>query len=128
MHQIASRQYAFEGQCFVLASGCVLTRQDVLDGFDSVAEPDATARALLESITSDRVFLKDGGSAVIAPDGSYVAGPVHRDSRTLFAELDLSRVGPGRMYLDTSGHYARPDVFELRVDTRPRAGVTFTGG
>ena len=125
MHQIASRQYAFEGQCFVLASGCVLTRDDVLEGFDSLPDPDPVARELLENIPPERVFLKDGGSAVIAPDGSYVLEPVRCDPATLFAELDLSRVGPGRMYLDTAGHYARPDVFELRVDTRPKIGVLF---
>ena len=125
MHQIASRQYAFEGQCFVLASGCVLTRDDALEGFDSLPAPDPVARELLETIPSERVYLKDGGSAVIAPDGSYVLGPVRHDPCTLFADLDLSRVGSGRMYLDTNGHYARPDVFELRVDTRPRVGVRF---
>jgi predicted amidohydrolase len=125
MHQIASRQYAFEGQCFVLASGCVLTRDDALEGFNSLPSPDPVARELLETIPGDRVFLKDGGSAVIAPNGSYVIGPVHQDPCTLFADLDLSLVGPGRMYLDTAGHYARPDVFELRVDTRPKVGVLF---
>jgi predicted amidohydrolase len=125
MHQIASRQYAFEGQCFVLASGCVLTRDDVLEGFDSLPSPDPVARELLETIPPERVFLKDGGSAVIAPDGSYVIGPVHHDPCTLFADLDLSLIGLGRMYLDTAGHYARPDVFELRVDTRPKIGVLF---
>lgn len=128
MHQVASRQYAFEGQCFVLASGCVLTRDDVLEGFDSVEPPDPVARALLESIPPERVFLKDGGSAVIAPDGSYVAGPLRCDPSTVFASLDLSRLGAGRMYLDVNGHYARPDVFELRVDTRRKLGVRFGEG
>jgi predicted amidohydrolase len=125
MHQIASRQYAFEGQCFVLASGCVLTRDDVLEGFDSVRSPDLVARALLETIPPERLFLKEGGSAVIAPDGSYVAEPVYRDPGTLVADLHLSQVGSGRLYLDTNGHYARPDVFELRVDTRPKVSVRF---
>jgi predicted amidohydrolase len=125
MHQIASRQYAFEGQCFVLATGCVLTRHDALEGFDSLPSPDPVARELLETIPPERVYLKDGGSAVIAPNGSYVVAPVYRDPCTLFADLDLSLVGPGRLYLDTTGHYARPDVFELRVDTRPKIGVLF---
>ena len=125
LHQIASRQYAFEGQCFVLASGCVLTRDDVLEGFDSLPAADPVARQLLESIPPARTVLKNGGSAVIAPDASYVAGPVYDDASTVFAELDLSRLGAGGLYLDTDGHYARPDVFELRVDTRARAGVRF---
>jgi len=127
LHQIASRHYAFEGQCHVIAAGCVLTRDDALAGFDSVPDADGTARALLESIPPDRVYLKDGGGAVIAPDGTYLAGPIHRDPATLHAEIDFAAAGGGRMYLDTSGHYARPDVFELSVDTRPRLGVQFKG-
>lgn len=128
LHQIASRHYAFEGQCFVLAAGCVLSRDDVLEGFDSQAGADPAGRALLESIPESKTLLKTGGSAVIAPDASYVAGPVYDDPRTVFTEIDLGRVTAGRLYLDTHGHYARPDVFQLRVDTRPRSGVEFGDG
>ena len=128
LHQLASRHYAFEGQCFVLASGCVLTRDDVLAGFDSLPGAAPVGRRLLESIPADKPFLKDGGGAVIAPDTSYVAGPIYGDPATVYAQIDLGRVIAGRMYLDTHGHYARPDVFELRVDTRRRSGVAFEAG
>ena len=124
LHQMASRTYAFEGQCFVIAAGTVLTRDDVLAGFDS-AGGDALARSLLESIPDDLPFLKDGGGAVIAPDATYVVAPVHGNSSTLFAEIDLAAYDKGKLYLDTHGHYARPDVFELTVNTRASLGVRF---
>ena len=125
LHQMASRTYAFEGQCFVIAAGTVLTREDVLQGFNS-AGGDPVARSLLESIPDDRPFLKDGGGAVIAPDASYVVAPVHGDRTTLLAEIDLVTCNKGKLYLDTHGHYARPDIFQLTVDTHPRHGVRFS--
>ena len=124
-HQLASRTYAFEGQCFVIAAGGVLTRDDVIDGFDS-AGGDRLARGLLESIPNDKAFLKDGGSAVIAPDASYVLAPVALGRDLLFVEIDLALCDHGKLYLDTHGHYSRPDVFELHVNTRSNPGVRFS--
>ena len=124
LHQMASRTYAFEGQCFVVVAGTVLTRDDVLAGFDS-SGGDSLARSLLESIPDDLPYLKDGGSAVIAPDASFVLAPVHGNPSTLFVEIDLAAFDGGKLYLDTHGHYARPDVFELAVNTRAKPGVRF---
>lgn len=124
-HQIASRQYAFEGQCIVLASGSVLDKKAALEGFDSLGTGDGEVREMLESMRND--VLMRGGSAVIAPDISYVAEPVFDDSRTVYADLDLSLVNQGRLLLDTDGHYSRPDVFNLTVDTRKKRNVTFAG-
>ena len=59
-HQLASRTYAFEGQCFVLASGCVLTRDDVLAGFDSARAPRAP-RARPAGLHSSGQVLAEGG-------------------------------------------------------------------
>ncbi|MCA1652845.1 MAG: carbon-nitrogen hydrolase family protein [Sphingomicrobium sp.] len=126
-HLIASRHYAFEGQCFVIAAGVTLTRDDVLAGFDTLAQPDPAARALLEAIPPERTLLKTGGSAIIAPDMSLVAGPAPANRETLRGAIDLSRLADGYLYLDTSGHYSRPDIFELRVDTRERSGIVFEG-
>ncbi len=125
LHQLASRHYAFEGQCFVLAAGTVLTRGDVIEGYRSLGTTDPGALALLESIEGDAAtILQPGGSAVIAPDASYLAGPLF-ESGILYAELDAARIARGHLLLDTDGHYSRPDVFRLHVDTRPRANVTF---
>jgi nitrilase len=124
LHQMASRTYAFEGQCFVVAAGTALTRDDVLAGFDS-ADGDPQARSLLASIPADLPFLKDGGSAVIGPDAQYVVAPIYGSKATLFAEIDTSACDAGKLYLDTNGHYARPDVFDLHVNTRHNPGVRF---
>lgn len=123
-HQIASRQYAFEGQCFVLASGCVMSKTNALEGFDSLGTDDTEVRALLESMRSEE--LMRGGSAVISPDISYVAEPLFDDPATVYAELDLAKVYQGRLLMDTDGHYSRPDVFNLTVNTKQNRNVIFS--
>jgi nitrilase len=69
-----------------------------------------------------------GGSAIVAPDGSYLAGPLYDEEGVLYAELDPSRLLAERQRFDPVGHYSRPDVLELTVrgddattSTRPSA-------
>jgi nitrilase len=69
-----------------------------------------------------------GGSAVVAPDGSYLAGPLYDEEGVLYAELDPTRLLAERQRFDPVGHYSRPDVLELTVrehdattSTRPSA-------
>jgi predicted amidohydrolase len=126
LHHIASRHYAFEGQCYVLAAGAVLTKADALDGFHSLQRPDSAALELLGSMPcEDDHLLLQGGSAVIAPDSSYVAGPVHDEAAIITAEIDPARITESYLTIDTQGHYSRPDVFHLKVDARPKSNVTF---
>ena len=56
-----------------------------------------------------------GGSAILAPDGSYLAGPAYDEEAILYAELDPARLDAERQRFDPAGHYHRPDVFRLRV-------------
>jgi nitrilase len=56
-----------------------------------------------------------GGSAILAPDGSYLAGPLYDREGILYAELDPQRLDGARQRFDPSGHYHRPDVFSLHV-------------
>ncbi len=62
-----------------------------------------------------------GGSAIIGPDGQYIAGPVYDEPTILTAELSLERVREESMSLDVAGHYGRRDCFDFAV--RPRDAV-----
>ncbi len=59
-----------------------------------------------------------GGSAILAPDGSYLAGPVYGEEAILYAELDGTRLFEERQRFDPAGHYHRPDVLRLEVTPR----------
>ncbi len=117
MHQLASRHYAFEARCFVLAAGLVMRVKDLPAEFQP--PPDLAGKP--ES------FLLHGGSAIIGPNGRYVVEPCYDQEKTIIAELDLTAVDEERMTLDVSGHYSRPDVFdfELRKELVSRSGVVF---
>ncbi|MGH3084177.1 MAG: carbon-nitrogen hydrolase family protein [Gaiellaceae bacterium] len=58
-----------------------------------------------------------GGSAVLAPDGSYLAGPLFDAEGVLYAELDPALLRAERQRFDPAGHYHRPDVLRLKVRT-----------
>ncbi len=65
-----------------------------------------------------------GGSCIVDPFGSFLAGPNTYDEVILFAELDYGQIVRGKYDLDVVGHYARPDIFQLHVDERPKLPVT----
>jgi len=109
MLQVASRHYAFEGRCFVLAAGSILRASQL----PTELEPHP------DRVRSPSQLVLRGGSAIIAPNGSYVAGPVFDESCILSADIDLSKSREEFMSLDVAGHYSRPDALELRV-TRVR--------
>jgi predicted amidohydrolase len=107
MHQVASRHYAFEGRCFVLAAGSLMRAASLPPELEQARlAPDA--------------WVLRGGSAIIGPDGTYVSAPRYDARAVLYADLDLSRIREEQMTLDVSGHYSRPDVFEFRVDRSRR--------
>ena len=70
-------------------------------------------RAELEGID----LIGRGGSAVLAPDGSYLAGPLFDEEGILYAELEPARILEERQRFDAVGHYHRPDIFQLSVRT-----------
>ncbi len=105
MHQVASRQYAFEGRCYVIAAGSLMRASALPPELES--HPDR--------VTSPDQWVLRGGSAIIGPDGAYVVEPVYDTPRCLIAELDLGRIRQEQMTLDVAGHYHRPDLFEFRT-------------
>ena len=59
-----------------------------------------------------------GGSCIVNPLGEIVAGPVYDQEAILTADIDLGDKIRGKFDLDVVGHYARPDVFQLRVNQK----------
>ena len=60
-------------------------------------------------------LLGRGGSAILGPDGSYLAGPLWDEEGLLVAELDPDRLYEARQRFDPAGHYHRPDVLSLQI-------------
>ncbi len=105
LHQVASRQYAFEGRCFVLASGALMRASSLPPELEP--HPDR--------VTGPDQWVLRGGSAIIGPDGKYIVEPVFDEPRIVMAELDLMRASEESMTLDVTGHYHRPELFDFRA-------------
>lgn len=117
MHHIAARSYAFEGRCFVLCAGQYLTTDDVPAELLTSYRRGVGDNALEEGV------LFNGGSGVIAPDGSWVTAPLFGEPSIVLATIDLTQIDAHHHDLDVAGHYLRPDVFELSIDRRVRTGL-----
>lgn len=108
---VTMRHIAKEGRVFVLSACQFLRHRDWPDDCRAANEdPDAV--------------LMRGGSCIVDPSGELIVEPRYDGPALLHAVLDLDDIPRGKYDLDVHGHYARPDVFELRVDERPKRGVT----
>lgn len=111
---IASMQHiACEGRCFVLSANQFARRSDYPDDYP------------IEGVDDPETVLCRGGSVIVSPLGEILAGPAFEGETILTAELDLDDIVRGKYDFDVVGHYARPDVFQLVVDERPKTPVTF---
>ncbi len=108
---------AMEGRCFVL-SACQHLRRSQLP-------MDALHNRLPDG---DDTVLMRGGSCIISPLGRILAEPVYERDALLTAELDLSEIPQAQFDFDPVGHYARPDVFQLAVNTAPQRAVYAADG
>jgi len=106
---------AREGGCWVIGSGNGFKAGDIPEGFPErdVLYPDPEE------------WVNPGDSVVIEPGGEILTGPMHEQKGILYAEIDRHRVGIARRSLDVAGHYSRPDIFQLRVNTQAQSPVTF---
>jgi nitrilase len=69
-------------------------------------------------------WLSRGNTVIVGPEGDILAGPLTGEEGVLYAEIDTARVQTSRQQFDPVGHYSRPDIFRLSVDTSPRPAVT----
>lgn len=109
------RTIALEGRCFVI-SACQYFRRG--DG-----PPDYTP---LQGDDPQTVLIR-GGSCIVDPLGNILVEPDFTGETIKVAEIDRRLIARGKYDLDVVGHYARPDVFRLAVDTRPKLAVAFGG-
>jgi nitrilase len=70
---------------------------------------------LLEELAEIEIIGR-GGSAILGPDGGYLAGPLYDEEGILYAELDPARLHEERQRFDPAGHYHRPDILKLEVN------------
>ena len=106
---------AREGRCWVVCSGVALTNSDI--------PPDFPNRDNLYPASEE--WINPGDSAVIAPGGEIVAGPMHKEKGILYATVDTERASIAKRDLDITGHYARPDLFRLEVETRVQSPISY---
>lgn len=110
--QASMRHIAHEGRCFVI-SAC------------QVMSSPADLGIKLEGWADDRQLIR-GGSVIIGPLGDVIAGPLIGEEGLVTAEVDVDELVKARYDFDVVGHYSRPDVFQLNVDTGEKKTVVFT--
>jgi nitrilase len=112
-----TRFIALEGRVWSLAACGLLSMDDV--------PRDFPLRPVLDDAGVTQV--RRGGSALAAPDGSWLIEPVVDEERLVIADVDLATVRAARLSLDPAGHYSRPDVFHVTVDRSRHEAVHFAG-
>jgi nitrilase len=111
------RHIAREGRCYVIGANPCLHVDQIPADFPHRDEVWAVK-------DGDGGWVEPGNSVIVGPNGELLAGPVRHEETILTADVDLSRVHASRRLFDPTGHYNRPDVFRLTVDTRPRPAFT----
>jgi nitrilase len=121
---VATMQHlARENRMFVVGVNPVLHVDQVPAEF-----PDRDRLVPERRIAEHGAWIETGNTVIVGPAGEIIAGPVREREETLIADLDLGSVVAARRFLDPVGHYNRPDVFRLHVDTSPRTAVVIEGG
>ncbi|GAB4068431.1 Nit6803 family nitriliase [Ancylobacter sonchi] len=103
--EVTIRHHALESGCFVVNSTGWLTEEQIA----SVTPEPGLQNALR------------GGcmTAIVGPEGRHVVPPLTSGEGLLVADLDLGLITKRKRMMDSVGHYARPELMHLVLDTRP---------
>ncbi len=102
------RHVAREGGLFVISTCMALKMDDIPDHYE-----------FKNLYPEGREWINVGNSAIIAPNGEIIAGPLEAKEGILYAELDLDQVIKAKRMFDAVGHYSRPDVFTFNLKNTP---------
>ena len=109
MLQVASRHYAFEGRCFVIAAGQIMKAHQL--------PPQLQYHP--KKIQHKDQYVLDGQSCIFGPDGTMLLSPQGPETDTVIFEItDLKAPIREQLSLDVAGHYARPDIFHFSFEAK----------
>ena len=111
-----TRHIALENRMYVLSVSGLMRKMDI--------QNDMPHHDLIRQNAPE--FLSNGGSCIAAPDGTWVIEPIVEKEIVVTATINLNEVRKERQNFDSSGHYSRPDVFQLTVNTQRQKLVQFT--
>ncbi len=107
------RHIAKEGGVYVIGCGTPTQVGDIPDAY-----------AFKEKYYgADDEWINTGDAAIVDPTGKIIAGPAHKTREIIYADIDPKVAQGLKWKLDVAGHYSRPDVFELIVNTDERAQI-----
>lgn len=107
------RNHALTAQCFVVCSSSPNSIQNI---------------EYMEKVLGPQTVVTPGGgwTAIVHPFTSFAAEPAtDGEERLVIADINLDDIKDTKMWVDTTGHYSRPDVFQLQVDLKPKRTTTF---
>jgi nitrilase len=109
---------AKEGRVVVIGSCIAMQRKDIPDRFEFKK---------LYGAGDGESWINVGNSAIVDPDGHFVAGPSVEKQEILYAEIEPRKLREPRFWFDPAGHYARPDVFQLTVNREANPMINGNG-